>query len=208
MESWNGSRPPRPRSPTQPPARAAAPAWNRLSAHHHLHCLVPGGAWDAKAGTWRTAHRRYLFGKNALAACFRARYLRRLESLHQRGKLRLDGPPPRWPSPTPGMPCCGVCAKRSKPLPSVQDRASGLHARTPPHPCRTRRMRSAGSAARNPPPRPRRTWRQRHARIRENHPRQAPRHLPNLSGRPRQAPLRARRVRRERPKPAASLAPG
>ncbi len=63
----------------------------RLSAHHHLHCLVPGGAWDAKAGTWRTAHRRYLFGKNALAACFRARYLRRLESLHQRGKLRLDG---------------------------------------------------------------------------------------------------------------------
>jgi len=63
----------------------------RLEPHPHLHCLVPGGAWDAEAGVWRGAHRRYLFGKDALAACFRARFLRRLESLRERGKLRLEG---------------------------------------------------------------------------------------------------------------------
>ena len=63
----------------------------RLTLHHHLHCLVPGGAWDEAEGAWRGAHRRYLFGKDALAACFRARFLRRLEGLRKRGKLRLEG---------------------------------------------------------------------------------------------------------------------
>ena len=63
----------------------------RLTAHYHLHCLVAGGAWNASEGVWRNAHRRYLFGKDALAACFRARFIRRLESLRQRGKLRFAG---------------------------------------------------------------------------------------------------------------------
>lgn len=63
----------------------------RLTLHPHLHCLVPGGAWNATEGAWRGAHRRYLFGKDALAACFRARFVRRLESLRRRGKLRLEG---------------------------------------------------------------------------------------------------------------------
>ena len=63
----------------------------RLTIHYHLHCLVAGGAWDAAAGVWRGADRRFLFGKDALAACFRARFLRRLESLRLRGKLRFGG---------------------------------------------------------------------------------------------------------------------
>jgi hypothetical protein len=63
----------------------------RLTAHHHLHCLVAGGAWDAGAGVWRGASRRFLFGKDALAACLRARLIRRLESLRRRGKLRFGG---------------------------------------------------------------------------------------------------------------------
>ena len=64
----------------------------RLSAHYHLHCLVPGGAWNEEEGAWRAAHARYLFGKDALAAAFRARFIRRLQSLHQRGRLRFHGP--------------------------------------------------------------------------------------------------------------------
>ncbi|MFZ4398285.1 MAG: IS91 family transposase, partial [Kiritimatiellia bacterium] len=63
----------------------------RLMPHYHLHCLVAGGAWNAAEGVWRSAHSRYLFGKDALAACFRARFIRRLESLHRRGKLRFEG---------------------------------------------------------------------------------------------------------------------
>jgi hypothetical protein len=60
----------------------------RLMPHYHLHCLVPGGAWNGTEGVWRQAHRRYLFGKDALAASFRARFIRRLERLHRRGTLR------------------------------------------------------------------------------------------------------------------------
>lgn len=68
----------------------------RLTAHYHLHCLVAGGAWNAAEGVWRNAHNRYLFGKDALAACFQARFIRRLESLHARGKLHFDGDPAAW----------------------------------------------------------------------------------------------------------------
>ena len=55
------------------------------------HCLVPGGAWNATEGVWRSAHHRYLFDKNALSKCFQARFISRLESLRKRGKLRFDG---------------------------------------------------------------------------------------------------------------------
>jgi len=51
---------------------------------------VAGGAWNESEGVWRTAHNRYLFGKDALASCFRARFTRRLESLRCRGRLRFD----------------------------------------------------------------------------------------------------------------------
>jgi hypothetical protein len=63
----------------------------RLTLHYHLHCLVAGGAWDAGGGVWRGSHGRYLFGKDALAACFKARFIRRTESLRRRGKLRFEG---------------------------------------------------------------------------------------------------------------------
>jgi len=63
----------------------------RLTAHYHLHCLVAGGAWNPDERVWRSAHHRYLFDKNALSKCFQARFIRRLESLRRRGKLRFDG---------------------------------------------------------------------------------------------------------------------
>ena len=63
----------------------------RLTLHHHLHCLVAGGAWDAEGNVWRSADSRFLFGKDALAACFKGRFIRRIESLRRRGKLRFAG---------------------------------------------------------------------------------------------------------------------
>jgi hypothetical protein len=65
----------------------------RVTAHNHLHCLVAGGAWNAEEGIWRGAHRCYLFGKDALAVSFQARFIRRIQSLRQRGQLRFDGEP-------------------------------------------------------------------------------------------------------------------
>jgi hypothetical protein len=81
----------------QPGFVAVLHTWSqRLTAHYHLHCLVAGGAWDAGAGVWRGAHGRFLFGKDALASAFRARFIRRLESLRGRGKLAFDGDPAAW----------------------------------------------------------------------------------------------------------------
>lgn len=68
----------------------------RLTAHYHLHCLVAGGAWNADEKVWRSAHQRYIFGKDALASAFRARFIRRLESLRRRGKLAFDDNPAAW----------------------------------------------------------------------------------------------------------------
>lgn len=68
----------------------------RLLPHYHLHCLVAGGAWDADGGVWRSSHSRYLFGRDALASAFRARFIRRLESLHRSGTLRFQGDPAAW----------------------------------------------------------------------------------------------------------------
>jgi Putative transposase/Transposase zinc-binding domain len=63
----------------------------RLTLHYHLHCLVAGGGWDADESAWREANSKFLFGKDALAACFRARFIKRLESLRQRDKLLFKG---------------------------------------------------------------------------------------------------------------------
>lgn len=64
----------------------------KLTLHDHVHCLVPGGAWDARAGVWRNAHRNYLFGKTALCKAFQARFVHRLQALRRSGRLRFDGP--------------------------------------------------------------------------------------------------------------------
>jgi len=59
----------------------------QMKLHYHLHCLVAGGGWDADAKAWRGASGRFLFCKDALTACFRARFIRRLERLREREKL-------------------------------------------------------------------------------------------------------------------------
>ena len=64
----------------------------KLMAHYHLHCLIPGGAWNAGTGTWRSANRTYLFGKEALAKAFQARFIKRLKALRHAGRVRYDGP--------------------------------------------------------------------------------------------------------------------
>jgi len=64
----------------------------KLMAHYHLHCLVPGGAWEDATRTWRSANRTYLFGKDALAKAFQARFIKRLKALRQANRLHHDGP--------------------------------------------------------------------------------------------------------------------
>lgn len=62
----------------------------KLLLHYHLHCLIPGGAWNAEAGVWQSANRRYLFSKDALAKAFQSRFIRRLNDLRRRGRLAYN----------------------------------------------------------------------------------------------------------------------
>jgi hypothetical protein len=62
----------------------------RLMRHDHVHCLVPGGAWNPGTRLWRTAHRNFLFGKQALSKAFQARLIRRLQHLRRHGKLLFE----------------------------------------------------------------------------------------------------------------------
>jgi len=63
----------------------------KMLPHYHLHCLVPGGAWDPIGGVWRSAHHNYLFSKNAISRAFQARFIRRLQVLRRRGQLVHTG---------------------------------------------------------------------------------------------------------------------
>ena len=63
----------------------------KLKLHHHIHCLVPGGGWDAGSQNFSFAHRNYLFSKDALAKAFQARFIKRLESLRRRHNLVFEG---------------------------------------------------------------------------------------------------------------------
>ena len=62
----------------------------KLMLHYHIHCLIPGGAWNSERQSWTSAHRTYLFSKDALAKAFQARFIKRLESLYRRRKLRFE----------------------------------------------------------------------------------------------------------------------
>jgi len=71
--------------------------WSQtLLEHIHLHCAVPGGAWQPDAGTWTLAKRNWLFRASSLADRFRTRYLRALDRLLDQGKLVLPDQPRDW----------------------------------------------------------------------------------------------------------------
>ena len=72
----------------------------RLNAHFHVHCLVPGGAL-ADAGTrWVPTHPRFLFPVQALATVFRAKCLDALGQLWTAEALRLPEASPDLRTPT------------------------------------------------------------------------------------------------------------
>ena len=58
-----------------------------LSRHVHLHCLIPGGAWQAD-GRWRAARGTYLFPVKALSRHFRGTLVHTLRQAAKRGALK------------------------------------------------------------------------------------------------------------------------
>jgi len=54
-----------------------------LSRHLHLHCLVPGGAWNAAQRQWHAANSTYLFPVRALSRKFRGAMVGALRKAQQ-----------------------------------------------------------------------------------------------------------------------------
>lgn len=62
----------------------------RLNAHFHLHCLIPGGALISY-GSWCPCRHAYLFNVEALSVTFRRKFLEHMTHAYQAGKLKFPG---------------------------------------------------------------------------------------------------------------------
>jgi len=59
-----------------------------LMEHIHLHCLIPGGAFNGQQGRWQRVRSRYLFPVRAMRRLFRGRFVSRLRNA--RDELGID----------------------------------------------------------------------------------------------------------------------
>jgi hypothetical protein len=63
----------------------------RLEAHPHLHCIVPGGGFAPEGDRWISCRPGFFLPVRVLSRLFRGIFLDRLRRLHRRGKLALYG---------------------------------------------------------------------------------------------------------------------
>jgi hypothetical protein len=80
--------------------------WSQtLCEHIHLHCAVPGGAWQKETGQWIKNKRNWLFRAESLADRFRNRYLKAIARRLDKGQLVLPEKAADWP---------GICSELGK----------------------------------------------------------------------------------------------
>lgn len=63
----------------------------KLNAHFHLHCLVPGGALSKDKKQWLPVKDDYLFNQEALSRVFRGKFIERLDHVHKTGAIKFTG---------------------------------------------------------------------------------------------------------------------
>lgn len=63
----------------------------KLNAHFHLHCLVPGGAVSKEKKRWLPVKNDYLFNEEALSRVFRGKFMERLQHVRKTGALKFAG---------------------------------------------------------------------------------------------------------------------
>ena len=61
----------------------------KLKAHFHLHCLVPGGAVSKDKKRWLPVKNDYLFNQKALSQVFRGKFIERLGDVRKSGALKF-----------------------------------------------------------------------------------------------------------------------
>jgi hypothetical protein len=63
----------------------------KLSAHFHLHCLIAGGAFNAKENRWVACSRKFLFSQKALSVVFRGKFVALMTKEVRSGKIGFCG---------------------------------------------------------------------------------------------------------------------
>ncbi len=63
----------------------------KLNAHFHLHCLVPGGAVVENKKRWLSVKNDYLFNEEALSRVFRGKFIERLGHVRKTGAIKFTG---------------------------------------------------------------------------------------------------------------------
>jgi hypothetical protein len=63
----------------------------RLEAHPHLHCVVPGGGFDPAGERWVSCRPGFFLPVRVLSRLFRGLFLHGLRRLFRRGELKLEG---------------------------------------------------------------------------------------------------------------------
>ena len=61
----------------------------KLNAHFHLHCLVPGAALSKDKKRWLPVRHDYLFNQEALSRVFRGKFIERLDHVRKTGALKF-----------------------------------------------------------------------------------------------------------------------
>jgi hypothetical protein len=63
----------------------------KLNAHFHLHCLVPGGVMSKDKKRWLQVENDYLFNEEALSRVFRGKFMDRLKNARKTGAFKFAG---------------------------------------------------------------------------------------------------------------------
>jgi hypothetical protein len=65
----------------------------RLNAHFHLHCLVPGGVLSKDGSSWISCNKKYLFNHQSMGLVFRAKFMEQMEKAIKKGAIGFAGGP-------------------------------------------------------------------------------------------------------------------
>ncbi len=65
--------------------------YQKLNAHFHLHCLIPGGVLINNGEEWKSCTNAYLFPEAALCKVFRGKFMDYFKNSYRKGELEFPG---------------------------------------------------------------------------------------------------------------------